>query len=229
MRRRTDPLAATVAAAALGGFGYWAVHGSFDWFWEFAGLGAPAFALLGIACSLAPRRTPGAPPPTVRRSRRARITLGVGSAAAALGAAYSFAAPWLSERQIQSAARIWPRAPLAAYARLDDAAVLDPLSDRPYLVAGAIAVRFGDLARAEDEFSRALTRVPNGAYATLELGAIASASGDRARSLRLLRRAVSLAPRDKLFREALAVAAHGRRLNLTALDRAILGRAQRLK
>ncbi len=52
--RRVDPLACEVAAAALAGFGYWLVHGSFDWFWEFAGLGAPAFALLGIACALAP-------------------------------------------------------------------------------------------------------------------------------------------------------------------------------
>ncbi len=46
--RRSDPLARTVAAAALAGFAYWAVHGSFDWFWEFAGLGSCAFALLGI-------------------------------------------------------------------------------------------------------------------------------------------------------------------------------------
>ncbi|MGO9320182.1 MAG: O-antigen ligase family protein, partial [Solirubrobacteraceae bacterium] len=45
--RAADPLARNVAGAALAGFGYWAVHGSFDWFWEFAGLGAPAFALLG--------------------------------------------------------------------------------------------------------------------------------------------------------------------------------------
>ncbi len=50
-----DPLARDVAAAALAGFAYWVVHGSFDWFWEFAGLGAPAFALLGIACALEPR------------------------------------------------------------------------------------------------------------------------------------------------------------------------------
>src|ERR1035441_8019617 len=47
--RGPDPLGGAVAAAALAGFGYWVVHGSFDWFWEFAGLGAPAFAMLGIA------------------------------------------------------------------------------------------------------------------------------------------------------------------------------------
>src|SRR6202035_2319323 len=57
--RRADPLGRTVAAAALGGFLYWVLHGSFDWFWEFAGLGAPAFALLGVACSLAPRARSG--------------------------------------------------------------------------------------------------------------------------------------------------------------------------
>ena len=43
---------AAVAAAALAGFGYWVVHGSVDWFWEFAGLGGPAFALLGLVCAL---------------------------------------------------------------------------------------------------------------------------------------------------------------------------------
>ena len=52
--RSRDRLGAGVAAAALAGFGYWAIHGSVDWFWEFAGLGAPAFAMLGLACGLAP-------------------------------------------------------------------------------------------------------------------------------------------------------------------------------
>ena len=61
--RGSDPLGRAVVAAALGGFGYWAVHGSFDWFWEFAGLGAPAFALLGLACALAPRAAPRRPDP----------------------------------------------------------------------------------------------------------------------------------------------------------------------
>ncbi len=66
-----------------------------------------------------------------------------------LAAVVSLAAPWLSERQVQSAAGIWPKAPLVAYSHLDDAAKLNPLSDRAYLVEGSIALRFGDLARAE--------------------------------------------------------------------------------
>ena len=66
--RGPDPLGRAVVAAALAGFAYWVVHGSFDWFWEFAGLGAPAFALLGLACALAPR-TPAATDPPRGRGR----------------------------------------------------------------------------------------------------------------------------------------------------------------
>lgn len=53
--RSADRLGSTVVAAALAGFGYWVIHGSFDWFFEYAGLGGAAFALLGIACSLSSR------------------------------------------------------------------------------------------------------------------------------------------------------------------------------
>lgn len=230
MRRRDDALARTVAAAALAGFGYWVVHGSADWFWEIAGLGAPAFAMLGIACSLAPRHSVETRAPSAARaaggSRRALAALLAG--ALALACAYAFAAPWLSELQVQSAARIWPRAPLAAYAQLEEAASADPLSARPYLVAGSIALRFGDLRRAQGYFSRALGRAPNQSYATLELGAIASAAGEPGRAERLLRRAVRLAPREALYSDALRVVRSGGRVNVRALNGAIFARARRL-
>jgi tetratricopeptide (TPR) repeat protein len=147
---------------------------------------------------------------------------------AALAAALALFAPGLSEREVESAARVWPRAPLVAYTRLREAAELNPLSDRPYLVGGSIALRFGDVPRARRQFSLALERVPSGAYATLELGAIASASGERERALKLLAHAVLLAPRDSLSRRALEIVRAGRRLDLFALNRAILLRAQRL-
>jgi hypothetical protein len=249
---RPDPLARGAAAAALGGFAYWAVHGSVDWFWEFAGLGAPAFALLGIACSLAPRRgvaggavagdphdgprppaagadAPQRPAPRVRVGQRSGRILATSLALlSALAAVVSLATPWLSEREIQSAGRIWPGAPLAAYSRLDEAAKLDPLSDRAYLVAGSIALRFGDLRRADHEFSLALGRVPDDAYATLELGAIASEAGRRARSVELLRRAVRLSPRDPVALQALHTARSGGRVSVEELNRSILSRAEQL-
>jgi tetratricopeptide (TPR) repeat protein len=137
-------------------------------------------------------------------------------------------APWLSERQIQSAARIWPKAPLAAYSRLGDAAKLNPLSDRAYLVEGSIALRFGDLARAQDAFSKALKRVPDDAYATLELGAIASETGTRAKALEMLERAVRRNPRDTLARQALKTVLAGRRVSVEDLNRAILLKAEAL-
>jgi hypothetical protein len=248
--RARDPLAAAVAAAALAGFGYWIVHGSFDWFFEFAGLGAPAFAMLGLAVSLAPRsRTasaeasaapalPSAFEPGERRGRAAgrrlaeRVEARHGAAAlgaiAAAAAAASLLAPWLSGLQLESAARIWTTSPLDAYSRLHDAAALNPLSDQAYLLAGSIALRYGDLPRAERQFALARGRVPDDAYATLELGAIASARGERRRAQALLRHAVALNPRDRIAASALSVAEHGRRVDLQALNRLILLQAQQL-
>jgi hypothetical protein len=229
--RRADPLGRAVAAAALGGFAYWTVHSSFDWFWEFAGLGAPAFALLGLACALAPAR---AAPVAASASHgagprpRARLALLLGGGLAALAAAASLAAPWLSQLEVQNAARIWTRAPMVAYTRLDEAARLNPLSDEAYLVAGSIALRYGDLARADHDFALALERSPGDAYATLERGAIASARGDRPAAVGLLARAVRLSPRDALARQALRSAQAGQRLSIDELNRLILLKAHQL-
>ncbi len=240
--RNPDPLARAVAASAVAGFAYWVVHGSFDWFWEFAGLGAPAFALLGLACALAPRgegerplgeeaapasREEGVPVPgeestsPTRRGQRARWPIAVG-AIAALAAIVAFTLPWLSRLQVQSAARIWVQAPARAYARLDDAARLNPLSDEPYVVAGSIALRLGEVEYAEREFALALGRTPGDSYATLELGAIASTRGRRGEALGLLERAVRLSPRDPLIREALRLVRRGRRVGIGELNRSIL-------
>jgi Tfp pilus assembly protein PilF len=228
VRSGTDALRGDVAAAALAGFAYWAVHGSFDWFWEFAGLGAPAFALLGLACALA--RAPALSRGSSARARwlpRGRV-LALAAGAVGLLAAASLAAPWLSQLQVQRAARIWTQAPRAAYARLDEAAGLNPLSDEAYVVAGTIATRYGDLARADHEFSLALARVPGDAYATLERGAIASARGERKAALALLERALRLNPRDPLTRRALALVRQGRRVSVEGLNRSILLKARQL-
>ncbi|HEX3434288.1 MAG TPA: O-antigen ligase family protein [Solirubrobacteraceae bacterium] len=240
--RRADPLAASVAAAALAGFAYWVVHGSFDWFWEFAGLGAPAFALLGIGCALAPRRraeqgagagvsasdTPAGTQRgrVVRRLGGGRVALLATFAVLALAAAASLIAPWLSQLQLERAARIWPTAPRQAYSELDEAASLNPLSEEPELLAGGIALRFGDLARADSEFAKALQRNPRDTYATLERGAIASARGERKRALALLRRTARLSPRDELIHEVLAVVEKGERISIDRLNRSILLKAR---
>ena len=221
--RRSDPLGRVVVAAALGGFAYWIVHGSVDWFWEFAGLGAPAFAMLGLACALSPRELQK---PGVRHIGRLGIAVG---AVLALVAAASLTAPWLSQLEVQSAARIWTKSPQTAYSRLNDAARLNPLSDEAYSLAGSIALRFGDLTRASHEFALALGRTPGDAYATLERGAIASTENDRGGALQLLARAARLNPRDPLTRQALQLAREGKRVNIEELNRSILRNAQQLE
>jgi len=227
--RGSDQLGRAVVAAALAGFAYWVVHGSFDWFWEFAGLGAPAFALLGLSCGLAPRAAETSSASGRQRSAGLRrLTIGA-CACAALLAALSLTAPWLSQLEVQSAARVWTKSPQTAYARLNDAASLNPLSDEPYLVAGSIALRFGDLVRANHEFALALGRTPGDAYATLERGAIASTQNDRGEALQLLERAARLNPRDPLTRQALKLTREGKRVSIEELNSSILHNAQQLE
>lgn len=226
-----EPLARHVAAAAVAGFAYWLLHGSIDWFWEFAGLGAPAFALLGLGCSLAPSSARQASAPgrtSVLRLPRRGVLAAIG-AVFIVGATISLGAPWLSQLQIESAARIWTHDPQTAYARLRSAARLNPLSDRADVVAGGIALRFEDLARAESDFSSALDRAPEDAYATLERGAIASAEGQRSAALTLLARAARLSPREPLAREALAAVRAGRVVSVGALNRAILLKGEQFR
>ena len=215
--RRASPLAKGVAGAAATAFAYWLIHGSFDWFWEFAGLGVPAFAMIGLACGLGPRRSPAVT--GEERSLLPRIALVVLLVVGVI----SMALPWLSDVSTQYAADHWRSDPEAAYERLDRAASLDPLSPEPYLAAGTIALKRSEQARARTNFRKALERQPRSAYATLELGALASTYGDRAAAERLLARAVRLNPRDELARKAYADVRAGRQVSIEQLNAAILG------
>jgi tetratricopeptide (TPR) repeat protein len=224
--RGADPLATAGAGGAVLAFVYWVVHGMTDWFWEWAGLGAPAFALLGLACALAPRRVREPEGSAARVWPRGRA--GVLAGAALILAALAIAGPWQAERDVEDAGAVFAQRPFASYSRLDRAADLNPVSDRPALIEGSIALRYGDLARARTAFEGALDRNPRGQYATLELGAIASVQGDRAAALALLRRAVALAPRDGTAQEALEIVEGGGTVDVAALNRRILSAGRRI-
>lgn len=222
--RRAPPFGGVVAGAAAMAFAYWAVHGSADWFWEFAGLGAPAFAMLGLACAIAPPMPVG----KVDRGRwRARLTA-VALVVAVPALAASLIAPWLAERHVKRAVRVWRHNPAEAFGRLEKAAALNPLSARPASISGSIALRLGDSDRAERDFGRVLARVPRDAYAMLELGAIASSRGRRARARKLLAEALERNPRDPVTRGAYERAVAGERIDVAALNRAIFEQASRI-
>jgi len=210
---RRDPLAAAAAGTAIAVFLYWVVHGSIDWFYELPALGAPAFAMLGLAASLMPR-------PRLAETRRPGSNALVGGrtgvaalAVAALVGALALGAPWLSELYLNRAVATWPADPDTAFEQLDRAASLDPLSIDPHAAGGAIALRVDRPEEAVARFREVLDRDPDDAYATLQLGALASELGDEEEALRLLSRAAELSPRDAIISETLRAARTGRTLD----------------
>jgi tetratricopeptide (TPR) repeat protein len=223
-RRRAGPAAATAAAVALLPLVVWLVHGSVDWFWEIPALSGPAFAFLALAGALvrqlavadAPVASalaerggphPAAPAATERLvppARRHALPLALGLGALALLAAAVLALPYLAEQEVAAASSGWPRDPTRAFARLDRAAQLNPLSARPQLVAGVIALELGRSGVADRRFAQALERDGHDWFALFGRGLAASALGRRAQARADFERARSFDPGEPLLREALA-------------------------
>lgn len=223
-RRRAGPLAAGTAAAALLPLVVWLVHGSVDWFWEIPALSGPVFAFLGLGGALTRQLAPYAAPvaagagpasepletgdrpvgsPAPERRRGASLALAVGGAAAALAAALALALPYLAEQEVGAASSGWPDNPARAFDRLDRAAALNPLSARPDLVAGVIALELRRSDAAQAHFSQALGRDDQDWFAWFGRGLAASGLGNRARARADYRRARALDPDEPLLHEAL--------------------------
>jgi hypothetical protein len=218
LRRRSDPFARGLAVAMSTGFVYWLAHGSVDWFWELPALTAGALLLLGLAAA------PDAAAARARSRAGAVLLAAAGLPLAALVAA-SFAFPWVSARKVDLATHSWRHDPVAAFRLLDEARSLNPLSDNPDLVAGAIAEHLHDYGRARTAFSRALARNPASWYANLELGILDAMQGQRRTALQYLRRARGLDPLEWQVRDAERRVRAGRPVELQAMDRSFLQRA----
>jgi hypothetical protein len=160
---RGRSLADGAARAGVAAAVYFAIHGSGDWLWEFSGLGAPAFAWLGLAAS----RPAGA--------NARMLPLRIALAGAILLAGLSFVFPWLAELDARRAVATWRRDPAAAFSELSTSRRLNPLSARADLLTGAIASRTNDLPRMAAAFARAAERNDGDWYAHFEL-AVARAS-----------------------------------------------------
>ena len=226
LRWRRGP-AQAAAAAGVAAFVYWIVHGSVDWFWEIPALGGAAFALLGLAAGLAPRRV------QLRPARRARpLAAGaVGVTAAVVGAlalALSLGGPWLAERYVDQSLGLWRRDPDLALERLDRARSLNPLSATPDVAAGSIALQLGRDAEAEARFRAAVERNAGDSHSHLRLGAIVFNDGRRAEGLRHLRQAARLDRRDEIIRRTLSRARRGRAIDIRAMNDAIAERYREL-
>jgi tetratricopeptide (TPR) repeat protein len=224
-RARASPFGAGVVSVAVVAFAYWALHGSVDWFWEFPGLAGPAFAWLGLAGAL---DRPAAVPRAERPAEwtRERATAAALYTLIVVLAVISLTLPWLAAREVERAADAWEESPEDAQAILDRARLLNPLSARADLVAGAIAMRSDDFDRAERSFERALGRHPDNWYAELELAVIASLDGRREEALERLDRAEELNPREEtvgIVREGIET---GEPVDPHVLDRIFLQRVE---
>jgi hypothetical protein len=220
--RRRAGLGAATAAAGLTCFVSWFVHGSVDWFWEFAGLGTLAFAALGVAAGLVPRRA-GQTRPLARGA-----VLGSGVGVVAVVAALSMAAPWLAQRDVNDAVDNWAASPSDAFDTLDRAASLNPVSPLPDLVAGSIALQLHRWDQAERLFREAQSRDPRSQFAELELGLLA-ARGDRQREAEArLARAVAMSPRDLIARGALRRVRAGRPVNIASVNHQLAQQTENL-
>lgn len=208
-----------VVGTALTMVVYWFVHGSVDWFWEIPALGGVAFACLGMATSLAQPTAPR------RRTPRPVRTLLMSALVTAVGViAVAYALPWLAAEETLRAATSWRQDPHGAYARLDTAARLNPLSDEPQVVAGAIASRLHDRARMRSAFTEALRRDPRDWYAHLELAVVASLDGRRAVALRELEAARRLDPLEPVIAQVESDVRAGRRVSPAEIDQIFLAR-----
>jgi hypothetical protein len=186
-----------LALACLAGSGYWLLHSSVDWFWEFPALTGPGLALLAIAATppAVERRPAGLP-----RPRRQRVPITAVTALAALAAAAALAVPWATVRMTDEAVHAGPGR--QAWALLRSAAALNPFSEQPALAEASLAASAGQPTREAQAFRRALERNPYDWYAYLMLGIIAGRQHHPARARADLAHAQRLTPHDNLVHYA---------------------------
>jgi tetratricopeptide (TPR) repeat protein len=114
----------------------------------------------------------------------------------------SYTFPGLAALEVERAVQAWPEAPDRAFSRLEQARRFNPLSERPDVVAGALAQRADQPDRARIAFQRVLERNPDDWYAHLQLALLDAADGRRNEAISHLVRARSLNPREPALRDA---------------------------
>jgi O-antigen ligase len=194
---RRNELAGVAAGAGILMFGYWFLHSSLDWLWEFPGLAGAALGVLGIGGAIA--RGLERPDPLAEESGRpllaARPALAL-AILAALALTVSIVPSWFGERELRRGTELAATDPTAAIDHFERAADWNPLTAIPYKAAGIVEVRRGRDKQAARQLRRGLERDPGDSGLWVYLGAIESAAGDKQLALRYVGRATQLAPRD---------------------------------
>jgi tetratricopeptide (TPR) repeat protein len=138
----------------------------------------------------------------------------------------SFALPWLAARDVARAAEVWRRDAGQAFELLERARRLNPLSDRPDSIAGAIASRRQEWARMHAAFSLARSRNPLNWYTHLELALAEAKLGRRESALRALERAEALNPLEPVIDDVRRLLQNGQPVVPSEIDRRFVRRVQ---
>jgi tetratricopeptide (TPR) repeat protein len=210
-RRRAGPAGQAIVAASLALTAVFLAHASLDWLDEVPALAAPALASLALAGRIAP-----ASGETVA-GRAGSSAAAAGICVAALLAVAALALPFLSIRLEERAFERYRAHPEAAFDDLDSARSLNPLSLRPLVSEGTIALSLGRFEHARRAFEEAVREEDN-AYARLELALLAARRGDFATADAEIERARQLAPSDVFVSEAARRIAARRRIDPRAFN-----------
>lgn len=182
--RSLGPKAIAVSTAALAAGAQWFVHSSYDWFWHYPAVTAPAMFLLGAAA--APRLLD--PGRSLRGRRRDALVAGI------VIAALSCVPFFLSDRLLEDGTGLSQTDPAAAVRELDRAADLNPLAAQPLLVKGVVLSRLGESGEAIEAFREAADRQPDN-YATHYFLAKELRASDPAAAAAEVQAALELNPR----------------------------------
>lgn len=191
--RRLGARAALLSAAALASGVQWLLPASYDWFWQYAGVTAPAIFLLGAA---------GAPALIDPDGRLSRSVRSVGTVLA-VAVALAMVPLYIADRYQQQADGLRDQDPAAAAADYRRAADLTPWSPTALEAAARTELEAGAPEKTVELAREALERAPTDYASNLVLAQGLIALGDSAAGAQLarLRELSPLAPEIELLEQ----------------------------
>ena len=197
-RRTSSGLSAMVGAAAITSLAYLLIHSGGDWLWTFPGLVAPTLAMFAVAARV---RSDAAEKLPASEEGAARWPLLVAGGVVAVAAVASLAFPFASALESERALEEWRDDLPGALERFDRARELNPLTDRPDLLAASVALGSLEGGVALDRYEAVLERNESNWYAAAQAAILHSIEGDRDAANEDAQLALQLNPKDPAVRE----------------------------